>query len=269
MDSSYDPTEENKVLRLSKSSFMGYRMCPRQYQWKYIIMKDIRTPPNEAMLRGTDIHEAYDEMWAEEFDEPRDALPTGTEHDLIYDVIADIETQRRDLWGDSYRPIATEQKIEVWDEEHEVLLVGIMDGLFVHPEGGLCVFELKTGSMNEGKLSRTRQELHFYERLLELSGETRPVTHFAYLSPDCENPDFVTKVMNKRGKEVLIGDTQGILIIEPATKRGRTNFEKHLSNTITSLKAHEWPMKWNDYFCPQWCEFHLSCEEELTGGEWL
>ena len=24
-------------------------------------------------------------------------------------------------------------------------------------------------------------------------------------------------------------------------------------------------MKWNDYFCPTWCDFHLSCEAELTG----
>lgn len=268
-ESSYDPTEEGKVLRLSKSSYMTYRMCPRQYHWRYVVMKDIRTPATEEMIRGSDIHEAYDDMWNKDPDDIRGGLPTGTEHDFVYDVIADIEEQRKDLWGDCFKPIANEQRIEVWDSEHDVLLVGIMDGLLLHPEGGLCILELKTGGMNGGKLSRTRQELHYYERLLKLSGETRPITHFAYLAPDCENPDFVTKVMNTRGKEVILGDMQGVLIIEPVTNRSRNTFEKHLSNTIASIKAHEWPLKWSDYFCPQWCDFHLSCEEIITGGEWV
>ena len=26
-------------------------------------------------------------------------------------------------------------------------------------------------------------------------------------------------------------------------------------------------MKWNDYFCPAWCEFAMSCESEKNGIE--
>lgn len=267
MESSYDPTEEGKVLRMSKSSFVCYRLCPRQYHWRYVIMKDIRTPATPEMIRGSEVHEAYDELWMSEFDAVRDGLPSGTPHDLAYDTIAEIEEARREAWGDCFVPIANEQRLEVWDEEHEVMLVGVIDGILQHPDGGLCLLELKTGSMNDGKLSRTRLELSYYSHILKLLGEEREITHFAYLSPDCENPDFVTKVMNRRGKQVYLGELQGVLIIEKVTKRSGNTFAKHLSNAVSSIKLHEWPMNWNDYYCPAWCDYHLSCEDELGGIE--
>ena len=52
--SSYIPHDKD-ILRVSKSSFMTYKMCPRQFYWRYIA--DIPTPPpTEQMVRGTKIH---------------------------------------------------------------------------------------------------------------------------------------------------------------------------------------------------------------------
>ena len=53
-NSSYVPKAKD-ILRVSKSSYMTYKMCPRQYFWRYVA--DIpQSPPSEAMIRGVAIH---------------------------------------------------------------------------------------------------------------------------------------------------------------------------------------------------------------------
>tara|TARA_R110000824_G_scaffold196246_1_gene379380 strand:+ start:11594 stop:12448 length:855 start_codon:yes stop_codon:yes gene_type:complete len=265
--SSYDPTDEKPLLRLSKSSLMNYRLCPRQYWWARIQLKDMRLPATPAMIRGSKVHDGLENLY-ENWDGQHHLLTLLPDDDRAFAPLADLEQQRLENWGiEHFAPDSFEEKMVVYDPDNEVVLVGKIDGVLVHPEGGLCLLELKTGKMNDSKLRRTRFELFFYEYLLKLNGETRPITHFAYLSPDCEDAAFVTKVMNQRGKEVLLGEETGVLIIEKVNNRSRTAFEKGFLETIDGIKNHEWPMKWNDYFCPQWCDFHLSCEAEITGIE--
>jgi hypothetical protein len=55
-NSSYDPTEHGKLLKLSKSSFMTYSKCPRQFWMQKVVLKDLRVPATEEMERGTRIH---------------------------------------------------------------------------------------------------------------------------------------------------------------------------------------------------------------------
>ena len=100
-------------------------------------------------------------------------------------------------------------------------------------------------------------------------------THFMYISPDYEHDptDRLLKEADKRGKRLWLGPEQGIVIMEPIGKRSINAFTESLSSTIDNLRLQQWPMNWNEYFCPLWCEFCLSCEAELTGdveeGEWL
>lgn len=264
---SYDPTEEGKLLKISKSTFMSYQKCPRRFWLEKVVLKDINIPANDVMLRGTRIHTALENIY--DAWEGQNTVAPLLPHEQVepgVDEMLNLEQQRLDDWGiECFMPDEYEEYRAVWDAEHGVVLVGKIDGVLLHPDGGLCIYELKTGNMNDGKLSRTRRELCFYRRMLMLMGETRPITHFAYLAPDCDNLDFVMKMVNDKKRQTFLGTEAGILIVEKVQTRSITAFEKALAQTVEGLKAHENPMKWSDFFCPQWCEFAPQCESELTG----
>ena len=94
-DSSYDPNEEGKVLRVSKSSYMAYTKCARLYWWRYIELRDLRIPPNEFMIKGSAVHDALEEMYDKPTPVVREGLPSGTDYDEIYDTMAELEEQRK------------------------------------------------------------------------------------------------------------------------------------------------------------------------------
>jgi len=267
----YDPTD-GKLLKISKSTFMTYSKCPRQFWMQKVILKDLRVPATPEMERGTRIHTAletiYDNWEGQSILAP--LIPAEQVEDGVQELVA-LEEQRLKEWGiESFAPDEYEEYRAVWDAEREVVLVGKIDGVLVHPDGGLCIYELKTGNMNKGKLSRTRRELCFYSHVLRLMGETRPITHFAYLAPDADNMDFVMDMLNDSKRQVMLGEEKGVLIVEKVSQRSHNAFLKALDKAVEGLKAHENPMKWSDYFCPQWCEFSAQCESELTGvgDEW-
>lgn len=270
-NSSYDPTEEGKLLKLSKSSFMTYSKCARQFWYQKVILKDMRMPATEQMERGSRIHTGLETLYDNwEGQSTLAPLIPIEAHEEGIDEMINLEQQRIDLWGlDNFKPIEYEEYRAVYDAERGVVLVGLIDAVLIHPDGGLCIYELKTGNMNDGKLSRTRRELCYYAHMLRLMGETRPITHFAYLAPDCDNMDFVMKMVNDNKRQVLLGEDKGILIVEKVNQRSHNAFLKALDKAVEGLKAHENPMSWSDYFCPQWCDFAPQCEQELTGvGEW-
>ena len=270
--SSYDPTEEDKILRVSKSSFMGYRYCPRQYWWQRVQLKDVRTPATPAMIRGTYIHDALENLYNdwEGQNTLRPLLPRG-EYDESLSAIAEMEERRIEEWGiEFFKPYEVEDKRIFYDEENDIVIVGKIDGVLHHPEGGLCILELKTGSFNDNKISKTRLELCFYERMMRMMGEEKPITHFAFMGPDADNEKMLNKLLNTRGKVVMTGKTQGIMFVEKVTNRALNRFAETFPETIERLKNEEWPMNWNDFTCTQWCDFNLACESELDGGvmEW-
>ncbi len=262
--SSYDPTEDGKVLRVSKSSFMGYLYCPRQYWWERVELKDMRFPPTEAMLRGTEVHDAVENLYEawEGTSSVRHLLPEGQ----VYDTIAQLEEARMGHWGiTSWEPIEVEQKRVYWSEEYNCVFVGKIDGVFLTPEGTICIFELKTGSFNDRKVAKTRKELCFYRQMLIDMGETRPITHFAYMGPDAVNEKFLDRLRKQKGKTVICGEDSGILLIEKVNQRSINTFEKDFLDFRLQIGEEKWPMKWSDYVCPQWCNFSMACESELTG----
>jgi hypothetical protein len=216
------------------------------------------------MLRGTAVHDALDEAYDNW--ESGD-LPITVTDDPAYSTLIEMEKQRLDLWGSEYfEPIEHEAHREVYDPEHNIIMVGRIDALYRHPDGGLVIGELKTGNMGDSKLSKTRKELCFYMRMLKLMGVEGEVTHFYYMTPDCDNADFVQKVMDKKKPPVtFMGISQGLSILEPVSKRSINAFEKSLSVAIDGMRTHDWAMKWNDFTCPQWCDFAISCDNERLG----
>ena len=267
--STYNPIDAD-ILRISKSSLMGYMMCPRQFFWGYVA--DIpRAPPTEEMIRGTHIHTV---MEAGILQGPDMIMPTAIEQGVEEDEGVDsmnllLHQIAADIGG--FDVVEAEVKHEVYEEfnGYEIVWVGLIDGVLRHPEtGDLILVELKTGNMSMSKLSRTRKELVYYTRLLRKLGYG-DVSHFLYISPDYEIPeDGQDKLLlegQKRGKTMWLGPERGFALLEPFLERSYNAFEESLYNTIDSLATHQWPMKWNDYFCPMWCDFSLNCEAELNG----
>lgn len=290
--STYDPTKVTKdlVLRVSKSSYNNYAMCPRQYWWNKIALPDMDIPSSEAAIRGTAIHQVMEDGLREVSEDKkanivhqinsdlsvvfdRHAIAQGVQTEAGVDAMREILEAIAEEWG-HIEIVELEDKhvhpytISVLTDDGEihypVELVGMIDGVFRHPDGHLVVVELKTGNANQSKLSRTRGELCFYRKLLMLKGYDEP-THFLTIFPDADNPDFLMSLMGKRNTEVYMGDSQGLAVYETINSRSITAMEKKLSNAVHGIMTQEWPIKWNDYFCTQWCEFHLSCNEELLG----
>jgi hypothetical protein len=269
--SSYRPGDG--ILRISKSSLMTYMKCPRQFYWSYVA--DIpRAPPTEEMIRGTAVHTVMEHgllVGPEVI--PEVAAEQGVDEDEGVDSLTLLIHQiAHDLGG--LEVVEAEIKHQVYEQfdGHEIIWVGLIDGVIRHPDGGLCLVELKTGNMGMSKLGRTRKELVYYTRMLRALGYDE-VTHFLYITPDYEIPeDLNDKLLlegNKRGKTMWTGPERGFALLEPFRERSLNTFEENLYDTIESLTSQQWPMKWNDYFCPVWCDFSLNCEAELNGmTEW-
>jgi hypothetical protein len=273
-ESSYSPADE-LTLRVSKSSLMTYMMCPRKYYWNYVA--DLPRPPaSEAAIRGGLVHTVMEEGLLQGPDAINiTATRLGISDDPAIDSLSLLIHQiAHDLGG--MEVIESEVKHEVSEvyEGEDIMWVGIIDGV-VKTNNMNMIVELKTGKMNMGKLARTRKELLYYYRLLELMGTYETPTHFLYVCPDYEydENDKLLLEGNKRGKRIWVGPESGIAILEPIGKRSINSFTESLKDTIASLRIQQWPMKWSDYFCPLWCEFCMNCEAELTGsikeGEWL
>ena len=295
--STYNPQEVNDdtILRVSKSSFLQYNMCPRQYAWNKIMLPDLRIPSSDAAIRGSAIHQVMEDALRDISDDTRLTLKLsadsplwrGAPWDRLFDSHAIAQDVELDDGVDSLKEILA-SIIEDWGEleiveledKHEIpytvewndedgnthqtdcILVGMIDGVFRMPNGNLVVVELKTGSANNGKLSRTRKELCFYRKLLMLKGYDAP-THFLTIFPDADDPKFLSQMMNKKNTEVYLGELKGLAVLEPVGTRSINSMENTLSNSVKGIVSQEWPIKWNEYFCTQWCEFHLSCNEEL------
>ena len=276
MESSYIP-HTAPYLRVAKSSYMTYVKCPRQYYWRYCAELP-SIPPTDEMIRGTHIHTVMEEgltdgveaLWNK-------AAELGYDEDNgVMDMSELLHAIANELGG--LEVVECEVKHEIAEEYNgqNIMWVAIIDGVLRHPDGGLILVELKTGNMNTGKLGRTRKELAFYRRVLSLHPEYKneEITHFLYITPDYIVPDIYASdklldEINKRGKTVWLGSEYGVAIMEQVSSRTVNAFEKSLATTIEKLLSEDYTMKWNDYFCTTWCDFHLSCEEEMLFGDKL
>ena len=272
----YDPSSPG-ILRVSKSSFMQYLSCPRQWWFNYVTLYDLKTPKTEAMIRGTVIHQVMEDALTPTLDVrpipvavAEEAAKTDYAHDLGVQNLSDL-LQMMSEDHNGLNIISLEEKITVYDEENDVELVGMIDGLFRHPDGGVMIVELKTGNVTTSKMSKFRKELAFYHRILTLSGRFRAeeITHYCIIAPDCEDEKLAKSLLDQKRqkRDIYLGNTQGIVIVEPIATRSLNGMTKNLEEAVVGMKQLDVPMKWNDYFCVEWCDYHMSCETEITGGE--
>jgi hypothetical protein len=198
-----------------------------------------------------------------------EAAKTEYAHDSGVQNLSDLLQMMSDDHG-VLNIISLEEKIVTYDEENDCTLVGMIDGLFRHPDGGVMIVELKTGNLTSSKMSKYRKELAFYHRVLTLSKRfpAEEITHYCIIAPDCQDEKMITSMLNQKRqkRDIYLGNTEGVIIVEPVTARSLNGMAKNLTEGVQGIKDHEWPMKWNDYFCVEWCDYHMSCETELTGG---
>lgn len=261
--SSYDPTDEGKVLRVSKSSFMNYEYCPRQYYWDKVILKDLRMPPSEAMVRGTYVHQGLEDFY-EVWDGQHHLIPLFPE-DEVFETLAQLEQRRLEEWGiEHFPPVEAEKKRIYYNEKYDIVITGMIDGVVRHEDGTLAILELKTGNSNESKISKTRKELCFYRMVLnDMDGEL--ATRFIYVLPDATDSKLLQSLLSKKSKTVWVGKEAGITMVEKVNKRSVSSFESRFEGFLERIRNHEWEMNWDDWRCPQWCSFNMSCEEEIAG----
>jgi len=271
-NSTYNPAEalaKGIPLRVSKSSFIGYDGCPRRYWWEKVA--GLRGPPTEHMVHGTQAHETLENLYnsvmeAKEVPDIEGIRPlmTGYDHEAV-DNLASIEGERLRRWGpEHFIPVEAEVKHEVKHPLYNAVRVGAIDGVLRHPDGGLIVAELKTGKVSKFKHNKTRRELCYYRFMLELLGYGSAI-YFYYMYPECDNMSLYQELESKRNNEVWLGDFGGMAVLEKVNKRSVTAMHKKLNVTIEGLFAQEWPMKWNDYFCSNYCDYHMACESEQLG----
>lgn len=267
----YNPHEidEDTFLKISKSSFMLYNQCPRKYWWNYIGLPDVRPPPSDAMIRGSKIHRVMEPLIVAPNDPKvqKETIKVAKEEDVDKDmgfaVMSDLLVMLEEKIG-KYKLLMAEQKITVYDERLDVYLLGAMDGLLQTEDGKIVLVELKTGNFTSGKMSRTRRELAFYTYMLEYTDFPRP-THFLYIAPDATDAKLLTTLEGQKKKVVGTGLTQGLFVMEPLSLRTVNAFMKAYEKTVADLKSKDFPIKWNDYFCTQYCDYVIQCEPETVG----
>ena len=272
-------------VRLSKSQFMTYISCPRKYWWGNVA--EIRGPSNHFMVHGTGVHRALENLyglWGADTEQPfADMMAKdwedgsvhspqkewNLEQQGVYDgsveAMIELEQERLRLWGpEHFAPVEFEIKHAVKHPLHDFILVGKIDGVHRHPDGGLVITELKTGKASKAKLTKTRKELCYYRYMLSLLGWEEAV-YFYYLFPEATNIDLYHELDAKKNTEVWLGSMQGMAVLEKVAKRSITAMHKSLDQACEGIKGDLWEMKWNDYFCSEWCEFNISCESQLLG----
>ena len=260
--SSYNPTDTG-VLRLSKSSFGTYSKCPKQYWWTYI--QELSPPPNDAMIRGTAIHAILEDALVKDIP----VLNAASSHGHWFD---DLGTLSMDNLMEQFKNhadyvfVEAELKHEVPVEinGHQVVLVGKIDGVFRMPTGELLIVELKTGELGQSKVARTKKELNFYRYMLGVEGYDISNSYYMVIAPDATNPDVALKLQGKRNTTVFWGEDRGIAYIEKVHLGSYRNTVEKVEQAVEGIFNEEWPANRNDNYCPEWCAFALSCEQELN-----
>lgn len=275
----------NWPVRLSKSSFMTYLSCPRKFWWGNVA--EIRSPQNHFMAHGTAVHRALENLygnwkdedgemfadlgfidWEDESVHQPHLLWNDDQQQIYSDSLISLwqlENERLERWGkEHFAPVEFEVKHAIPHPDSNFILVGKIDGVHRHPDGGLVITELKTGKATKSKMTKTRKELCFYRHMLSLLDFDEAV-YFYYLFPEASNTDLYLELLTKKDTKVWLGTTQGMAVLEKVTKRSVTAMFKSLDKAIEGINGDLWHMKWNDYFCTEWCEFNMSCEGQLVG----
>lgn len=151
---------------LSKSKLGRYRSCPLSYKYCYIdkILGEIP----EHFKRGLHVHKLIENFYMAcvKYDNGKyifNNIPPELEN------FAKREKERAKNCSDPkyFFPVAQELRIS----DANMKLIGIIDAIFLNPDGTYTIIDWKTGKFREERKSEMRKELYIYKYLLEKSGK--------------------------------------------------------------------------------------------------
>tara|TARA_R100000231_G_scaffold14117_3_gene15543 strand:+ start:14068 stop:14964 length:897 start_codon:yes stop_codon:yes gene_type:complete len=183
---------KSPMLKITKSSLGTYGFCRGSYVMNYDPFGNgkIKGPPTEAMLRGTEVHNAQEAFWdlvdteemMEHIDDPNKlvksfmALYPETNDETtssLYKGMASWSAERfidcvKDGTLEFFKPVGNEVRLNAKFDVNgvQVHLQGIIDRLFIH-EGSYVPLELKTGVWKDSKATHMRKEMAFYKMLFD------------------------------------------------------------------------------------------------------
>jgi hypothetical protein len=188
-----DAAGEYELPYISKSRIMQWIKNPEHFRLKYL--EDIREPETDAMVRGTRIHESFEQFYenggvgrkAGHLDAGVEALPADRQlwADFVEPYITNFLTWETDRWDhvggnvDQYVPVGIEEehwRDEVLGIEGEPEWMGIADAIFhassvpsVDEDDGVIIVDFKTGSVPDEQYrgDGIYTELEYYMLLFE------------------------------------------------------------------------------------------------------
>jgi CRISPR/Cas system-associated exonuclease Cas4 (RecB family) len=273
----YQPEDEDKILRVTKSSLGTYGFCPKQYFYQNVLK--LETEEKDHHVRGSNVHDVtqyfFDEIF-ETIDEILEEINSGEiddARDKMYEVVPQPpepylfgEPEQIQRWvdwqfdrllvtkGEGWFPVGNEVEVhgtrvvDVDGVSIPIHMRGFIDRIFEDGNGGFALMELKTGKWKQRKNSDMRAEMQFYKMMIENSphSEFLPITHWGWEFP---------------GGDINEGDGAH-WDYEPITSRYAKNtpavLERRLKKLVKSHLDKDFPAERSEWKCV-WCDFLEIC----------
>tara|TARA_R100000030_G_scaffold100708_1_gene94422 strand:+ start:642 stop:1637 length:996 start_codon:yes stop_codon:yes gene_type:complete len=291
----WNPLEEDKKLRITKSSLGTFGWCPQQYYLEKF--KGLRGEQRYYHDRGLNVHDMVEYFWDtfNKMDEALECIDNGDEFtakQMLYDAVKmptdkyaygeeeqiaqwlDWQFERLKLTkGKGWYPAKVEANIhamryvEIDGVGIPIHMNGFIDTIFDTTEGGYALMELKTGKWKDNKVSNMRAEMAFYRMMLEHSNhhEYLPITHWGWEFPGGH-------IEGGEGNKIFYEE------IKPRTMKSVENKLKKLVKAHVEMDFPPTPFLGRTKLKCEWCDYQEHCdfwnltEEELDdlleGIEW-
>lgn len=274
-----DPSKP--ILKISKSSLGAFNWCPKKYEFSYI--DRLPQDQTEAMRKGTILHN-HRENFFDEFDVKKAEGMNNSEIteyvtslmpvDEYYDIsltVAAFEAQRfieakSEGKTDEYLPIINEELFDCeitipkdtnskfpLQRDYVVRLQGIIDRVFIE-DGKLIPFEYKTGSWKDWKKTSMRQEMAFYQLMIE----------------NCDDEILAKYGLNSDMEVSHWGwyyPAANHITVEPVKKRTRTSVMNNIAKLIHAYEQKHFETKFYYKTCSH-CSYFGICDAANT-DTWL
>lgn len=278
----WKPGLDDPILKITKSSLGAFVWCPKQYEFNRI--DGLPTDQTEAMLKGSIIHNSYEDFF-DEFDIvkaenlthseladyclslfPIDDYLDQYETMAVFHANRFMETDEEDK--PHFLPIGNEVDLHAEiildradfplvyiEEDYSIHLQGIIDRIFYdREENGYVFMELKTGLWKDWRKSSMRKEMAFYKYVFDSCSDEMlrengldpdiSVTHWGWFYP-----------------------ASNYCYTEPIVKASTTAMLKSISNLIVAYQDGLFPTKFFARTCAT-CSFYGICDAAQTDG-WL
>tara|TARA_B100000902_G_C27267629_1_gene894478 strand:- start:445 stop:1380 length:936 start_codon:yes stop_codon:yes gene_type:complete len=282
-----DPSKP--ILKISKSSLGSFNWCPKKYQFNYIERRP--QDQTEAMRKGTILHNHREDFF-NDFDIKKaenmnnseileyctSLMPVDDYFDITLNVAA-FEAQRfieakAENKVNEFLPIVNEGMFDTeivipigpykggaWNNYQEftlnrpytVRLQGIIDRIFIE-NGNLIPFEYKTGGWKDYKTTSMRQEMAFYQLMIE----------------NCSEEVLAKYGLNKDMKVTHWGwyyPAANHITVEEVKKRSMTSVKLNIAKLIKAYEIQEFTPNFFYKMCAE-CTYFGICPaaQEDTWG---